>query len=493
MRTIEPSFYQEFRCIADQCPITCCREWKITVDDKTRKNWKKKSDAGLGIGADDGLDTEADAGLDTKADAGLNTEVYDGLGTGTDAGLNTGTDAEKTEVKRRLSSYLYKKEGQSVILLNHQGNCPFLNDRKLCKLVLKWGDAVLSDTCRTFPRQTHEFDNCREYALVACCPAVIDLLNESGWNFLESDTWNNILDTEHKIESLGRLPDKQHKIESPGRLPDTEHKIESQGRLQDKQHEVKAEIQHETEPSTHCATEHDEALYCLEIRNHCIEFLQKSEEDRMKNPDKQLVQIFEELHGAYENSGEWHNFDFLSKIRDIKETGSLDIAETLAERNEIFMDICENYMKEQMYQGYLKEIMLTASELEKYGITEAMEKKYEEFLWEIDTFTPLFYRYLCLEFYTDSVIPGDTLEDMILNTEWIFIEYTTIRHALFLYYCNPDDKEQRLTYERVRDYMVIISRMTGYDEEDIHDYLADCFEHPVWPCGYAKLLLTEPG
>ena len=37
----KPEYYDEFVCTADQCPFTCCREWKIEVDDQTNEKWKK--------------------------------------------------------------------------------------------------------------------------------------------------------------------------------------------------------------------------------------------------------------------------------------------------------------------------------------------------------------------------------------------------------------------------------------------------------------------
>ena len=32
----------------------------------------------------------------------------------------------------------------------------------------------------------------------------------------------------------------------------------------------------------------------------------------------------------------------------------------------------------------------------------------------------------------------------------------------------------------MRDYMVVVSRMTGYEEDDIYEYLENSFEHIIW-------------
>ena len=39
MKRIRPDYYDKFACIADQCSITCCQEWKIGVDADTNRKW----------------------------------------------------------------------------------------------------------------------------------------------------------------------------------------------------------------------------------------------------------------------------------------------------------------------------------------------------------------------------------------------------------------------------------------------------------------------
>ena len=36
-KKIRPDYYDKFSCIAGQCPITCCQEWKIAVDADTNR------------------------------------------------------------------------------------------------------------------------------------------------------------------------------------------------------------------------------------------------------------------------------------------------------------------------------------------------------------------------------------------------------------------------------------------------------------------------
>ena len=72
-------------------------------------------------------------------------------------------------------------------------------------------------------------------------------------------------------------------------------------------------------------------------------------------------------------------------------------------------------------------------------------------------------------------------------TQWIAIEYVMIRHSIFLQWIV--EGEDKLVYEMVRDKMVVLSRMTGYDVEDIEEYLANSFEGITWEWGYFALLV----
>ena len=45
-----------------------------------------------------------------------------------------------------------------------------------------------------------------------------------------------------------------------------------------------------------------------------------------------------------------------------------------------------------------------------------------------------------------------------------------------------------LAYPKARELLILIARMTGYDGDEIEEYLRDSFENPVWPWGYADYL-----
>lgn len=129
MEKYYPSYYEKFTCIADECPFTCCQEWKIAVDKKTLNSWKSLS-------APEGT-------------------YYDGKCLAESVSINMGSEA---------------------ITLNESRLCPFLTDNKLCSIVLKYGEECISKTCRTFPKVERNYGLRTEYNLDLGCPWALELL-----------------------------------------------------------------------------------------------------------------------------------------------------------------------------------------------------------------------------------------------------------------------------------------------------------------------------
>ena len=116
-------------------------------------------------------------------------------------------------------------------------------------------------------------------------------------------------------------------------------------------------------------------------------------------------------------------------------------------------------------------------------------------------YEPLFRNFLRNEVFSDLILPenfetepeeADNLKHMVLQMQWIAIAYAAIRQSLFLKWCLDADgisAEEALDYEMVREYMVVISRMTGYEEEDIRGYLENSFAELIWDWGYFALII----
>lgn len=116
-----PSYYNQFKCIADKCPDTCCAGWAIVIDDKTLKSYKDM----------------------------------------------TGEAGEYVRDKVDFEEKIYKRCGE---------RCAFLNDSNLCDLIINQGEDKLCKTCTRYPRHFEEYGELVEAALSMSCPVAAGLI-----------------------------------------------------------------------------------------------------------------------------------------------------------------------------------------------------------------------------------------------------------------------------------------------------------------------------
>ena len=117
----KPQYYDNFTCIADRCPDTCCAGWQIVIDDISLENYGKIS----------------------------------------------GTFGE------RLQKSIDWEEG---IFRQNQRRCAFLNQENLCDLYRELGADSLCDTCRMYPRHVEEYEDLREFSLSLSCPVAAEMI-----------------------------------------------------------------------------------------------------------------------------------------------------------------------------------------------------------------------------------------------------------------------------------------------------------------------------
>lgn len=373
MKKIKPVFYDDFICSADKCPITCCMEWKIAVDNNTYDRWDSKECCGL-------------------------------------------------RAKDQVTTV--DEEGNGIIKLNEYKKCPFLNEDKLCSMVIKYGEEVLSKTCHTFPRQTHEFKGRSEETLVACCPQVIDLFRANVNGLYESELEINSEDELFNVRNL------------------MIHLMDNK----------------EYSPSRNLAM----AFYIM------LEVYDKDNIKDIEFAEYESVETIKELsHGINNVESSWRD--------------------TFEEKNELFLDIVENYRKEGLYKDFLEKIT-TKAEAFSNGLSQKdMTAKIELFDLKIGEYDDLFRTYLTNEIFTNLMLPDSDMESIVVMLQWIVMEFVVIRHAIFLKWIISD--KQEIAYEDVRECIVIISRMTGYDEDDIFEYMENSFNSLIWEWGYAFLIL----
>lgn len=377
-QSIKINYYDTFKCIADKCSMTCCQEWRIAVDEETKKKW-------------------------------------------------TGHQIEDTENNTQLPlcGCLEEEEAGSIIKLNHEKKCPFLNQDKLCKLVIGLGESFLSQTCQTFPRQKNEFESRTEHSLASCCPVVVDLMREEKPQILKEDL-----------------------------------KLQDQEALLYEVREMMLGLM-------------DEGNYTLPERLMMIFYIllnllkqKKLDRGQVKatSDEKQLKPLIEAIRGM-----------------------EFSLVDALLESNELFLDVVENYRKQGLYVGYLETIAQRAETLEADYEEEMLLEKQAAFEKVLLEHKQLLKHYMMAEMIGNTLMPESDLEDMVVAFEWIVLEYSVIRQALFLKWL--EQGEGPLAYEIVRNYMTVIARVTGYDASDIYEYLENSFEDVIWEWGYMAMIL----
>lgn len=115
----------EFRCLAADCPSTCCREWNIV--------WHKNEVKKLALCADVGI-------------------------------------AEK------IPAAFYPNEDYYFIKHGEDNKCPFLESGGLCEIHKKLGEEYISYVCREYPRISRLFGDIMLFSCKNACYEVMDSL-----------------------------------------------------------------------------------------------------------------------------------------------------------------------------------------------------------------------------------------------------------------------------------------------------------------------------
>ena len=126
MRIIKPNYYDSFRCIADRCPDSCCKEWDVQVVPESAAYYRSLPGA---------------------------------LGD-------------------RLRQALQEEDGETVMTIE-DGRCPMWQEDGLCRIQAELGEAALCHTCRQFPRLTHDYGSFQEWGLELSCPEAARIILEN--------------------------------------------------------------------------------------------------------------------------------------------------------------------------------------------------------------------------------------------------------------------------------------------------------------------------
>lgn len=144
MGKLYQKYMDEFKCIAGECPDTCCAMWQICLDEQT---------------ADDYLN---------------------------DSG----------EVGRIAREYMRGKSCSRRLALK-DGKCPYLDENKLCKVILNNGENALCTVCSMHPRFIHPlYEDSYEFLSLSCPQAVrmfLSSVNNGGVRYMADDLQNPYL------------------------------------------------------------------------------------------------------------------------------------------------------------------------------------------------------------------------------------------------------------------------------------------------------------
>ena len=121
-----PSYYKDFKCIADSCRHSCCVGWEICVDDGTMKKYRSLPEA---------------------EGEGILSHIGDG----------------------------------GCMMLADGERCPFLCDDGLCRLISTYGEGYISHICCEHPRFYHRAGDRIECGLGASCEAACKIILTSDF------------------------------------------------------------------------------------------------------------------------------------------------------------------------------------------------------------------------------------------------------------------------------------------------------------------------
>ena len=473
---IEPDFYGDFHCIGGQCSFTCCKEWKIAVDPETKKRWRKLSVP----------ETVLESGRVPKHACRSSLD------------------------KVQLSQFVMKKDGGEIIELLPNMRCPFLEDTELCRLVLDYGEECLSETCHVFPRETHAFADRTERTLVSCCPEIVDrlyALKELHFTKLPYQDRAFLLEGKDKLFQIRNIMMYWLQDASVSNEVNLKRTFFMLLDLLEKEKKEEKTVLKKNAGKKQSAEERGRSLVSV--------LAAESAADAVKALDP----------------GECLKDEDVQKLTEMMLAMPKDAQASIEEQNALFLDVTENYRKEGRYQGLLSPL---------YAMAEQLSREFQEadaarmdvvcalHAEVVVAYAPLLRNYLVAEAFATLLIPGCTLRDMVLQLEWMIMEYVLIVHAMVLeILCEKDaedipgtsnSKEDAgdamplsesqgafdgrtyaavaetvnapLAYPKARELLILIARMTGYDGDEIEEYLRDSFENPVWPWGYADYLLA---
>lgn len=143
-----PEYLTEFKCIGGECEDTCCAGWKVTVDKKTYKNYRKLRNSDIAKKLHENIKRDSQANHDAQF---------------------------------------------AYITFNEEKKCNMLLNDGLCSIQKELGEEHLCNTCFSYPRFFSKVGDHIEKSLSLSCPeaARVVLLRKEGLGFIETEEPKN--------------------------------------------------------------------------------------------------------------------------------------------------------------------------------------------------------------------------------------------------------------------------------------------------------------
>lgn len=165
MKVLKPFYYDDFKCTANECVDNCCSNWKIEIDEKTFKKYKKlKGEWGKKI---------------------------------------------NNNISRNRNNANYLQCGK-INLKNNK--CSLLSEDGLCTIHSKLGENYLCNTCKKYPREIRKYGEIYERNLSISCPEVARYIirSKDNFSFYMEDEKLSDLDKDYIVD--GKYNEKLYNI-----------------------------------------------------------------------------------------------------------------------------------------------------------------------------------------------------------------------------------------------------------------------------------------
>lgn len=362
-------------------------------------------------------------------------------------------------MKKSVKKKIHKNHVDYNLNMGLKKSCPYLDDKQLCNIVKNYSDEYIPNTCRVYPRQENDFKNRKEYSLTCGCPEVVDLLYKKNGQvkFIQDETRItddvpmeiNIRETMIKIMQMDQvtLHDK---------LLIIFHMLLS---LRDKLVITKEMINQYLDHSyfnTLLNTFHD---------------IKVNEEDNIT----EINELFLDMVYNYKKEKQFRNVLYdISKVGEkIAESFTGEVGDVLAESftGEIGEDIVEESLTQEIGEEFVDK-----------SNSMNIRKKRNEFKQVFRSYEKLIEQCIVSKIFYSCI--SDEMDENILLYQIIITEYLMVKHSAFLKWMGNE-----LNYNTIRDYIVIYSRIIGYNAEGMKEFWDESFDNAIWDFGYLLMLL----